>query len=171
MDSSTDRPRRIVSTTGSPVVLEFESELVAGRASVWARVTTMEGVNAELRPFVRMTHPPALPSLAHVDFAPGEVLLKSWVLLFGIVPCDRHSLALTRVTNGTGFLEDSTSWLQRAWHHERTLADSNDGGCIVVDRLTIEPRISATAPLVRMIVGALFTHRHRRLRAWAARSA
>ncbi len=93
------------------------------------------------------------------------MLFKSWVLLLGVVPVDRHALALTRVTEGTGFVEDSTSWLQRRWRHERTLTDANDGRCTVADRLTIEPRIAMAAPLVRTIVHAAFTHRHRRLRA------
>jgi hypothetical protein len=139
-------------STRSPIVLEFESEIGISRDSVWARVTTMEGVNAELRPFVRMTYPRSLPSLADADFVPGTVLFESWVLFLGIVPFDRHALALTSITKGIGFVEGSTSWLQRAWRHERTLTDGIDGGCIVADRLTIEPRIGAATPLVRAIV-------------------
>lgn len=39
-------------------VLAFTSELEASVASVWELVGTMNGVNAELRPWLRMTAPP-----------------------------------------------------------------------------------------------------------------
>jgi hypothetical protein len=144
--------------------LELSSELAAPRPAVWATVSAMRGVNAELFPFVRMTHPRALPSITTVDPAPGTVLFHSWLLLFGVLPFDRHALALEEVSDGEGFVEDSTSWLQRRWRHERRLTDRAGGGCVVTDRLTIEPRLALTKPLEAAIVRRLFDHRHRRLR-------
>jgi hypothetical protein len=146
------------------IVLEFESALARSRREVWATVATMRGVNAELMPFVRMTYPPDLPALTAVEVIPGEVAFHSWLLFLGVLPFDRHALALEQVTAEEGFVEESTSWMQRRWRHERLLIDRADGGCIVTDRLTIVPRIAFVAPVVRIVVRFLFDHRHARLR-------
>lgn len=148
---------------GAPVIVERTSELAAGRAEVWAVVSTMDGVNAELMPLVRMTHPPELQSLEDRELVPGEVVFQSWLLLFGVIPFDRHALALESVDTGVGFEEESSSWVQRRWRHERTLVDRPDGGTTVTDRLEVVPRIGLARPLVGPIVGRIFTHRHRRL--------
>ena len=39
------------------------------------------------------------------------------------------------------------------------------GGCRVTDRIAFEPRLAWLAPLYRVILPAMFRHRHRRLRA------
>lgn len=149
----------------APIELHFSSTLAAPRAEVWAAVTTMDGVNDELRPFVRMTHPPELRSLADVDVVPGGVIGRSWLLAAGVVPFDRHALALERVVEGEAFDEESTSWLQRCWRHERRLVDGGDGTCTVTDRLVVVPRIGLARPITARVVRFLFEHRHRRLRA------
>jgi ligand-binding SRPBCC domain-containing protein len=146
------------------IVLVFSSQLAQPRAVVWATVSTMSGVNAELMPFVRMTYPRDLPALANADLVPGKVVFQSWLLFLGVLPFDRHALALEQVTDGEGFVEESTSWMQRRWRHERRIADRVGGGCIVTDRLTIEPRLAVLSPVTRIIVTRLFAHRHRRLR-------
>jgi ligand-binding SRPBCC domain-containing protein len=71
---------------------------------------------------------------------------------------------LDRVDAGRGFVEESTSWVQRRWRHERTLVDAAGGGTTVTDRLVVRPRVALARPVVGAIVGALFRHRHRRLR-------
>ena len=148
------------------VRIEVSSRLAAPRSEVWARVSTMSGVNDELLPLVRMTYPgPRSASLAGLAFMPGEVLFRSWVLAFGFLPFDRHALSLCTVTDGVGFVEESTSWLQRRWRHERQLDDLPDGGCTVTDRLIVEPRLGAASRLTRALVQRIFTHRHHRLRA------
>lgn len=121
----------------------------------------MTGVNDELHPFIRMTSPRAQDTLpAEVD---GSVIFKSWLLLFGVVPLDRHALALTSVHEGVGFVEESSSWLQRRWRHERTLTSTEPGGCTIKDRLVFEPRLRLFRPVVSAVVEQLFAHRHRRL--------
>lgn len=121
----------------------------------------MTGVNYELHPFIRMTSPRAHDTLpTEVD---GSVIFKSWLLLFGVVPLDRHALALAHVREGVGFVEESSSWLQRRWRHERTLTATEPGGCTIEDRLVIEPRLRLFRPVVSAVVGQLFAHRHRRL--------
>ena len=121
----------------------------------------MTGVNYELHPFIRMTSPRAQDTLpVEVD---GRVIFKSWLLLFGVVPLDRHALALASVHEGAGFVEESSSWLQRRWRHERTLTATESGGCTIEDRLVIEPRLRLFRPVVSAVVEQLFAHRHRRL--------
>jgi hypothetical protein len=58
-------------------------------------------------------------------------MFRSWLLLFGVLLFDRHALALEAVTDGEGFVEESTSWMQRRWRHERLLTETDAGGCIV----------------------------------------
>jgi len=124
----------------------------------------MQGVNAELMPILRMTYPPTLSSL---DAAPRELLgklaFKSWVLLLGWLPVDRHFLSLTSVTTGEGFDERSSSWSNRVWNHRRTLTPI-DGGTHIVDELSFEPRVALAAPFLRWFITTVFTHRHRVLR-------
>lgn len=142
--------------------LRFESRLAADPAQVWARAATLAGVNAELMPLLRMSEPAAFAGRSLEEAQPGVLLFHSWLLLFGLLPFDRHALRLTAVYPGAGFDEDSSSWLQRVWRHRRRV-EAIAGGTRVVDELDIVPR-AAPAFLVRAIVAALFAHRHRRLR-------
>lgn len=142
--------------------LRFESRLAAEPAQVWARAATMAGVNAELMPLLRMSTPASFAGRSLEEALPGELLFHSWLLLFGCIPFDRHALRLAAIYPGAGFDEDSSSWLQSVWRHRRRV-EAIPGGACVVDELDIQPR-AAPAFVVRVIVGALFAHRHRRLR-------
>ena len=139
------------------------STLPASRAAVWARVSTMAGVNDELGPWFRMTHPPGLDRLEGVEVPLGERLFRSRVLLFGVLPVDYDDLVLVRLEPGRGFLERSRMLSQRVWEHERTLSDDG-AGCVVTDRVRFEPRVPVLAGAQRALLRAIFRHRHRRLR-------
>ncbi len=108
-----------------------------------------------------MTFPPGM-TLADVQSAPrGGPLFVSWLFAFGILPFDRHVLGLDSL--GTDrFVEVSHSLLQRVWRHERSVLPV-EGGCRVRDIVTVAPRIGVLAPLTRIIVAAIFRHRHKRL--------
>jgi hypothetical protein len=122
----------------------------------------MAGVNDELWPIFRMTHPPGLDRLP--DDAPtGVRLFRSWVLLFGILPVDYDDLTLVRVEPGRGFLESSRLLTSRRWEHERTIGAASPGS-VLTDRITFEPRVRAAGPALFRITRSLFAHRHRRLR-------
>lgn len=151
------------------VRVERSSLLAAPAGEVWRRAATMAGVNEELRPVVRMTHPAELRSLVEEGpRAVGRVAFRSWLLAGGVVPFDRHSLRLLAVDDrgddGGGFVEDSTSWLQARWRHEREVEPAGPDRCRVTDRLLVEPRVGPAAPLVGAVVGRIFDHRHRVLR-------
>ncbi|MEZ5383052.1 MAG: hypothetical protein R2754_14805 [Microthrixaceae bacterium] len=144
------------------VEIEITTSLAADPEAVWQSVSNMHGVNYELHPFLHMTSPRnarALPTAPR----PGQVAFRSWLLLFGVLPFDRHSLALDEVERGRGFIEESSTWLHRRWRHERSLSPLPHGGCTVSDRLLVEPRVPPIGPVVAGIVGRLFAHRHRRL--------
>jgi ligand-binding SRPBCC domain-containing protein len=145
------------------IALRFESRLAVEPAELWRHATSMAGVNFELMPLVRMTHPRDRAVLPDAGELPDGVLFHSWLLLFGLLPFDRHALCLRSIGPGMRFDEDSTSWMQRRWGHHRRI-EPVLGGAFVIDELQIEPRIGFAAPLVRAIVTQLFRHRHRRLR-------
>lgn len=148
------------------IILSFESRVRSSRDVVWASISSMDGVNAELLPILRMTHPRDVDLL---DLVAGDqeapvFCFRSWLLLGGVVPIDRHALTIEHLDPGVGFDEESTSWLQRRWRHERRIVDESDGGCLVTDRLMIEPRVPFVGPVVSFAVRRVFEHRHRRLR-------
>lgn len=140
------------------------SILRASPDAIWAHARTIEGVNAELEPLLKMTVPDHARGFTVEDAPLGERAFQSWILLGGVVPVDRHGLKLNAVEPGTSFFEESTSWLQARWLHMRTL-NPHPLGCLLVDRVRFTPRIKALAPLLRPIVARVFAHRHARLRA------
>jgi len=151
-----------------PVAFERSSRLAAPVTEVWDHVTTMAGVNAELAPWVRMTHPGRMTRLDDAPELIGRpVAFHSWLLAGGVLPFDRHGLGLVSVEQfadgGGAFVEESSSWLQRRWRHERDVIADGDG-CRVTDRLVVEPRLGLNRPVVARVVPWLFDRRHRVLR-------
>jgi ligand-binding SRPBCC domain-containing protein len=144
-------------------VVERQSVLVAPPEEVWERVSTFEGINDELSPVLRMTAPASVRLLDPAEVVLGERLFRSWVLLFGVLPIDYDDLTLIALEPGRGFHERSRMLSMRVWEHERTL-EPDGAGCSVRDRLSFEPRLPGTGPLLERTVRAIFAHRHRRLR-------
>ena len=142
------------------IVVEMSSVLQAEPAEVWAAARTMEGVNRELAPWVRMTYPEEAVALNLEDAPLGRPVFDSWLLLLGVVPFDRHRLVLEEVEPGRRFLERSSSWLQRLWQHER-IVEPHPEGCRVTDRITFQPRLPLAGALTRPVVDLLFRSRHR----------
>jgi hypothetical protein len=145
--------------------LSFTSELAAPAAQVWKVVGTMQGVNAELGPWLSMTAPRDARGLRIEDAPTGEPLFASWVLLRGVLPIDRHYFELAEVTRGSGFVERSTSWSERRWEHRRHVEARGEGACSLTDQLEFTPRIPLSGPILERVIAATFRHRHRQLRA------
>jgi ligand-binding SRPBCC domain-containing protein len=127
-------------------------------------VTTPEGINDEMRPYMRMTTPRGVERLDPESIVLGEKIGRSWVLLFGLIPFDYDDLTLVRLDPGRGFLERSQMLSQRSWEHERTLEPTAEGGCLVEDRVRWQPRLGMPGAPLRPVIGAFFRHRHSRLR-------
>jgi ligand-binding SRPBCC domain-containing protein len=138
------------------------SHLDASVDAVWRHVTTPEGVNDELRPWMRMTVPAGWTGTGIDQVAPGTFLGRSWILLFGFVPFDFDDLTVAEVGPGH-FLERSRTLSARVWEHERTVTAA-DPGCEIRDRITFDSRFGPLAPAHAAVVRALFARRHARLR-------
>ena len=138
------------------------SELRAPPEALWARVASLEGINHELGPWMRMTAPRGA-ELTPEGVPLGQRWFRSWVLLFGVIPFDYDDLCIERIDPGRGFLERSKMLSARSWEHERTLHPLEDGGTRLTDRVTFAPRIAGTARIHRAVINAVFRHRHRRL--------
>jgi hypothetical protein len=139
----------------------ISSGLGAAPEAVWERAMSAEGINAELRPLLRMTVPRGLDSLDLRDLGPGP-LGRSWLLLFGLIPCDYDEIGLEWIEPGRGFLERSRMLSLRFWEHERTI-EAGDAGTVICDRLAWEPRLPLPGRLPGPLIAALFRHRHRQL--------
>lgn len=140
---------------------EASSALGASAERVWAHATSVDGINAELAPWLRMTAPPGLRTLADVEVVPGRPLGTSTLLLLGWLPVDRLDRTLVELDPGRRFVERSRVRSQKLWQHERTVAPEADG-CRLTDRLTFEPRFGG--PLVAAFLRRIFAGRHAYLR-------
>jgi ligand-binding SRPBCC domain-containing protein len=135
------------------------SRLAAPPATVWEAATTVEGVNHELWPVVRMT----VPRGGDTTLRAGP-FGRSWILLLGVLPIDYDDLNLESIDPGRGFSERSTMASCSAWHHDRSLEPIGGGGCRVIDRIAFEPRVAPLGGLMEFLFEATFRWRHRRLR-------
>jgi len=152
-------------TSELPCSLTVASDVPLDAGRVWARVSTMEGVNAELMPLMRMTVPPEVQGRSLMLGPVGEPMFRSWFLLGGVLPVERHTFCLESIEEGH-FLERSSSWLQAVWRHERWVVPT-ETGCRVTDELAFRPRLPLIGALLVPIVRVVFEHRHRRLARWA----
>jgi hypothetical protein len=142
------------------------SRVPASAEAVWARVGSVEGVNHELGPWLRMTVPRGAAALRLDDLPLGRRVGRSWVLLGGVLPVDYDDVTLVERGPGLRFLERSPMGSMRLWEHERTVTPRDAGECEVRDRLTFEPRLRGAGRVARGIVERVFAHRHRRLVNW-----
>lgn len=143
--------------------ISVSSRLDAPAAEVWDRVISPEGINDEMRPYLRMTLPPGVEQLDPESVEIGVPIGRSWILLFGLLPFDYDDVCLARLEPGHSFLERSKMLSQRSWEHERTL-ETVDGGCLITDRVRWQPRLGLPGRPLRPVVGWFFRHRHKRLR-------
>ena len=141
--------------------IEVSSWLEATPDEVWSWVVTADGVNDELKPWLRMTVPGGDFDLNSVET--GKSIGRSWVLLLGLIPVDFDEITLVEIDPGRGFVERSRMLSQRAWEHARTIRPV-DGGSQVTDAIAWEPRLPIPARAMRPMFRAIFAHRHRRLR-------
>lgn len=153
------------------IEIRRSSVVKAPREQVWARVVTAKGVSDEFGPLLTMRFPAAFggtgqrastaPSIA--DLALGWPVGRAWILLGGVIPVEYDDLVIVEVEAPRYFMERSTLGSCRVWEHRRELVELTDGQTRVTDVLRAEPRALMPSWVVAKVVGALFTHRHRRL--------
>jgi ligand-binding SRPBCC domain-containing protein len=141
--------------------IEVSSRLEAAPEEIWSWVVTADGVNDELRPWLRMTVPGGDFDLNEVET--GTPIGRSWVLLFGLIPIDFDEINLDEIEVGRGFVERSRMLSQRFWEHIRTIRPV-DGGALITDAVSWEPRLPLPGGAMTPLFSAIFGHRHRRLR-------
>lgn len=141
---------------------EVSSEL-AGVAvqEVWEQINTWAGVNYELGPWVRMTHPDQIQRVT--DVAPdGAVHFSSRILALGLLPIDTHHFGLRDIKPPEFFDEASYSGMMQVWCHRRTLTPTQHG-VRVTDQCHFTPRFALLGGLLRWVYLQIFRRRHRRL--------
>lgn len=141
----------------------ISSELPIRPDEFWAGMS-MDAVNAELMPLVRMTAPARWRDCPLSQWTSGQVLFRSVILLFGVLPVDVHALRLDEIDTASGFVERSSSWVNRQWEHRRTTT-ATARGCRVTDEVTVVGRFPWLAWALMPVYRLVFRHRHRRLRA------
>jgi len=145
-------------------VIERETVVGAPADDVWRRVVTPEGINDELRPVMTMSIPRSAAGMTIDEVPIGTPIGRAWMRLFGVLPFDYVYLTIVEVQPGHAFHEESTMLSMRRWCHERSVTP--DGATAIVrDRLTFQLRagLRLATPVVAAGIGALFSHRHRRL--------
>ena len=142
---------------------EFSSRLAAPAAEVWAHATSMRGVNRELFPLARMTHPREFSVLDPQRVPIGRRTFRSWILAAGVLPIDYDDLTFVALEPGRRFLERSPMLTQREWQHERVVEPAA-GGSTITDRVSFAPRVPWLGPLFLAVFRTAFALRHRNLR-------
>ncbi|RYH06743.1 hypothetical protein EON65_42505 [archaeon] len=143
--------------------VKISSTLPVDKQTLWRHMTSMEGVNFELQPYLHMTFPATHSNLTTISRSNlGLTLFASILLLFMYIPVDLHWLRLVDVQEGEGFHEHSCSLLQQYWKHERYLVKGEEGSdCTqLVDEVEFCPRITFLGYLLKPVVKAIFRHRH-----------
>jgi ligand-binding SRPBCC domain-containing protein len=140
------------------------SEVPAPVDTVWGRVTTPEGINYELRPYLKMTVPKAFRGRTIGDVSPGTHIGKSLLLLFKLIPIGVDNITITQIGPARMFREESAMTGMRTWIHHRTLEPAGRA-TLITDTISLEPRlpIPGLKRLLGRILAAFFQHRHRRL--------
>lgn len=139
------------------------SELPVAAEDVLATIT-LRGVNAELWPLVKMTASAQWANVPLAQWPEKQQLFKSWILLLGILPIDRHAFYLQAVLPGRGFVETSSSTVNAQWNHTRIIVPIA-GGCRVTDSVEYQSRVPLLGEALKPTYQLVFWWRHRRLRA------
>jgi ligand-binding SRPBCC domain-containing protein len=133
----------------------------------WQLVTTQQGINQEMGPYLKMTMPKQFRGKSIADVTPGTRIGKSFLLLFKIIPFGFDDITIARIEPGRMFREESVMTGMRVWVHHRTLEPKGDK-TVLSDEITLAPQaplglIPGWGALLSKILSAFFAHRHRRL--------
>jgi hypothetical protein len=142
---------------------KIESKLKGDWEEISTHLLSMDGVNDELSPLVKMTAPSKWSKRRLTDWPLDAELFVSTILLFGLIPVDLHRFKLIDVSD-YGFREVSSSLTNKVWHHRRTIA-AQGAYCLVRDEVAFVPRVASLAAVMKRVYKMVFGHRHKRLEA------
>ncbi|MCK5050263.1 MAG: hypothetical protein KAS53_00895 [Candidatus Cloacimonetes bacterium] len=142
---------------------QVQSTLEASCEEVWTQVFQMEGVNAELSPWMKMTYPLEMNRFDPEMTPIGKLVFRSTILVFGLIPIDYYNLSFVKIDSPTQFHEQSSSIGFKKWTHIRTL-ETVERGCRLTDKVEYEPRIPILGGALHPVFLGLFKHRQKYLR-------
>lgn len=144
--------------------LTFSTPLNAPQQVVWEWATSVQGIQNEMMPLMKMTMPKSVTSLSEVEPTLNEPLFRSWILLLGIIPVDYSYVTLIEYESGQSFVEESRMGQFRLWRHARRVdvCETNPDACVIHDTLTFQPKCLIAINI--WMVNTLFKHRHRQLK-------
>lgn len=161
----------MTSTPTGEHVIRTVSVIDCPADSVWQRVTSQDGINDEMGPYLKMTMPRCFRGKSLGDVTSGTRIGKSFLLLFGLAPFGFDDITIAKLEPGREFREESRMTGMRIWIHHRTLEPrSGPTGeqTVVTDEVTMAPQallnlIPGFSTLSSRVLAAFFAHRHRRL--------
>ena len=110
-----------------------------------------------------MTAPEAWRDKLITQWPAQQPLFSSWVLLFSVLPIDRHSFYCDAIDPASGFRENSSTWTNKHWQHQRTIREAQPG-CEVTDTVQYESRLPLIGALFKPVYRWVFARRHQFLR-------
>lgn len=141
----------------STVRVKFESKVPTTPAELWNWSTSVHGVDAEMRPVLKLDFPKGMTHIPRDGSGLGKPLGNCKFLLFGVLPVDLSRLTFVEVEPGRRFVEQSPLLSMKSWRHERVIAPGTDG-TRVVDTLEFTPRFATG--VVAWFISKFFQHRH-----------
>jgi ligand-binding SRPBCC domain-containing protein len=141
----------------STVRVKFQTKVPATPADLWNWSTSVRGVDAEMKPVLKLDFPKGMTHMPSDASGLGKPLGNCKFLLFGILPVDLSRLTFVEVEPGRRFVEQSPLLSMKSWRHERVIAPGSDG-TQVVDSLEFTPRFAPK--LVTWFISKFFEHRH-----------
>ena len=145
----------------STVRVKFESKVPGTPGELWDWSTSVQGVDAEMGPVLKLDFPKGMRHIPRDGSGLGKPLGNCKFLLFGLVPVDLSRLTFVEVEPGRRFVEQSPLLSMKSWRHERVIAPGTDG-TRVVDTLEFTPRFAPR--VVKWFISKFFEHRHEVLR-------
>jgi ligand-binding SRPBCC domain-containing protein len=141
--------------------VQLESKVPRSPAELWDWSTSVQGVDTEMGPVLKIDFPKEMTHIPRDGSGLGRPLGNFRFLLFGVVPVDLSRLTFTEIEPGRRFVEQSPLLSMKSWRHERILTPAPDGTRIV-DRLDFTPRFAG--PIVGWCIERFFRHRHAMLK-------
>lgn len=141
---------------------ELEVSLPVDANALSEALLTMNGVNFELGPWLRMSAPAEWGTKPIYEWPTQAPIFTSRIFFLGFIPIDLHRFRFISVGT-SGFEESSSALLNRVWAHQRSIQPYAEGSK-VIDQVSYEPKSKLLGRILKPIYRATFAHRHKRLK-------